>query len=66
MRDLTPLTTGAAGATAPIWMTWLDPANQIVVSLLGIAVLAMTLRNKWLDGKIKSAELRKIEDGDDG
>jgi len=51
---------GALGLTSPFWLTLLDPAYKAVVAAMGFILLVLTIRNKWLDLKIKAATLREI------
>ncbi|MEM7722480.1 MAG: hypothetical protein AAF376_08905 [Pseudomonadota bacterium] len=59
-------TAASAAITSPLWVDLLDPAYQLILAIIGFAVLVLTLRNKWLDGKIKSATLRALKDDADG
>ncbi|WP_282129256.1 hypothetical protein [Roseobacter litoralis] len=54
---------GAAGITSPVWLSFLDPFYQVIVAGLGFILLLLTIRNKWLDLKIKAATLNEIKAG---
>lgn len=58
--DTAAAVAGSAGITSPFWLSFLDPAYQAVLSALGFILLLLTIRNKWLDLKIKAAALRDI------
>lgn len=53
--------TGVAGVTAPVWLSWVSPAHQFVMAVLGLAVLILTVRVKLLEMRIKAAHLREAE-----
>lgn len=52
---------GTLGLTSPFWLTIFDPTYKFAVAALGFVLLILTIRNKWLDLKIKAATLREIE-----
>lgn len=56
---------GALGLTSPFWLTFLNPAYQVVIAILGFVLLILTIRNKWLDLKIKAATLRELSADDE-
>lgn len=51
---------GTLGLTSPFWLTLFDPTYKAVVAAMGFVLLVLTIRNKWLDLKIKAATLRKM------
>lgn len=53
--------TGVAGVTAPVWLSWVSPAHQFVMAVLGLVVLILTVRVKLLEMRIKAAHLREAE-----
>lgn len=65
--------TGTAGVTYPWWSDFVSAAtgaNQLLVGALGVAVLILTLRKLWLEGKkaslereIASRRLREMDKG---
>ncbi|MDO5606478.1 MAG: hypothetical protein Q4G25_15085 [Paracoccus sp. (in: a-proteobacteria)] len=57
MRDSASAALGASGLTAPVWMVWLDPLMQVLVSVAGLIVLGLTIRGKLIDNQIKRAAL---------
>ncbi|RWR09697.1 hypothetical protein [Paenirhodobacter populi] len=54
--------TGVAGITAPVWFSWISPAHQFVVAVLGLVVLILTIRVKLLEMRLKADHLREAEE----
>lgn len=63
--DAAATAAATAGLTSPFWLSFLDPAHQVVVTTLGFVLLILTIRNKWLDIKIKAVTLREITANDE-
>jgi len=61
MQQTVPYAIGAAAATNPIWLDWFLPGYQYLVAILGLVVVILTIRNKWLEIQIKK---NIIEDHD--
>lgn len=57
MRDGVSAAIGAGGFVAPVWLVWVDPVVQVVVSMLGLAVLVLTVWGKLIENRIKRLEL---------
>ena len=59
MQETAPYVLGTVAVTNPIWLNFLQPGYQVVVGILGLAVLILTIRNKWLEIKIKQKTLKE-------
>lgn len=61
------LTAGGAGVTFPFWgetIALITGANQLLISVLGLAILYLTVRKLWNELKISEAKRREAERGD--
>jgi hypothetical protein len=58
MKDYGPAIAGASGVSFPLWNDCIQPAIEPLVAICGLIVLVLTARNKWLEGKIKSRQLK--------
>lgn len=58
--------TAGTWITSPIWLEFLEPTYQGMLALLGFILLLLTIRNKWLDLKIKRATLAEIASNIEG
>lgn len=56
-QEAAPYIVGTVAVTNPIWLNLLGPGYQVIVAVLGLAVLILTIRNKWLEIKIKQKTL---------
>lgn len=61
MKDSIPATLGAGAATFPIW-NFLSGANEAIITIVGLVVLILTARIKWVEFKIRKAELKRLQD----
>jgi hypothetical protein len=52
-QDALPYALGATAVTNPIWLEWLQPGYQYLIAGLGLVVIVLTIRNKWLEIQIK-------------
>jgi len=57
LKDAVPVSLGASGMSAPIWLDWLGLFWQYGISALGAAVLILTAISKVQDIKLKRREL---------
>lgn len=58
--------TGSVGLTAPLWLQYVDPFFQVLISAFGFFVLVLTVWNKWLEIKLKRAALHDIQEAEHG
>jgi len=58
-------TTGTVALTFPAWGQFVVPAHQITLAALGLVVLILTIRAKWLEIRIARETLRKLREGGD-
>lgn len=56
-QEVAPYVLGAVAVTNPIWLNFLQPGYQVIVAVLGLVVLILTIRNKWLEIQIKQKKL---------
>ena len=54
---------GTAGLTYPVWARVIGQGHDVILALLGLAVLLLTIRAKLLEIRVKRAELRRLERG---
>ncbi len=47
-QEVIPYTVGTLAVSNPIWLQWLEPGYQVLIMGLGLAVLVLTIRHKWL------------------
>ena len=60
-QEVAPYLLGGAAITNPIWIEWLQPGYQYLLAFLGIIVIVLTIRNKWLEIQIKQNTLKDRE-----
>ncbi|MEP1612657.1 MAG: hypothetical protein ABJL72_12145 [Roseobacter sp.] len=60
-NDIVSVSTAGTWISSPFWMEYLEPTYQALLALGGFILLVLTIRNKWLDLKIKRAKLAEID-----
>jgi hypothetical protein len=58
-QEVAPYLLGGAAVSNPIWLGILQPSYQILVMGLGLVVIVLTIRNKWLEIQIKKRTLEE-------
>lgn len=57
---------GTAGTTFPLWnqaLAWASGANQWLIAIGGLIVLALTIRKLWIENQIAARRLRDMDGG---
>lgn len=57
MSDVAAWIKGLSGVTFPLWIQYLTVGWQVLIALMGGAVLGLTIYNKWLQNKKLRREL---------
>ena len=61
IQEAAPYALGTAAIANPIWLDWLMPWYQLLLIPLGFIVILLTIRNKWLEIKIKQNIMKNSE-----
>ena len=61
IQEAAPYALGAAAVTNPIWLNILQPGYQYTIGALGFVMIILTIRNKWLEIKIKQNILKNSD-----
>lgn len=58
MKVAVPFSVGTSALASPVWLSWINPAWQGLLAILGLIVLILTIWSKVLEIKQRKKALR--------